>query len=66
MEALKSYKSQFHDPASKEPETFISSPEFFESIIGRASTLGKSIGVKYGEGFTSSRRIGVNDLGDLV
>ena len=66
MDALRAFKSQFHDPDSQEPETFISSPEFFESIIGRASSLGKSIGVKYGEGFTTARRIGVGDLFDLI
>src|SRR5205085_3490328 len=31
-EALLAYKTQFHDPDSDEPETYISSPEFFQSI----------------------------------
>lgn len=66
LEALRAFKSQFHDPDSKEPETYISRPNFFETIIGRASDLGKSIGVEYGEGFTSGRRIGVNDLFKLL
>lgn len=66
LEALKAFKSQFYDPESKEPETFISTQGFMEAVIGRASVLGKSIGVKYGEGFISKRRLGVKDVFDLV
>ena len=36
LEAIRAFKSQFHDPDSREPDTYISSPEFFEGIRARA------------------------------
>lgn len=65
-EALRAYKTQFHDPQSDEPETYISSPEFFQSIISRNSETGRQIGVKYAEGFTVERFMGVRNLFDLI
>ena len=65
MEAVRAFKSQFYDPNSKEPETYISSPEFMKMIESRGKELGHSIGARYGEGFTVSRNIGVKDLLDL-
>jgi N-acetylglucosamine malate deacetylase 1 len=65
-EAIKAYKSQFHNPESKDPQTYISSPDFFNFIEARAMEFGHSIGVKYGEGFTKQRQVGVRDLFDLI
>lgn len=65
MESIKAYKSQFYDPDSKEPPTYISSESFMESIYARASEMGKPIFVRYAEGFTAERHVGVNDLFDL-
>ena len=65
MDAVKAYRSQFYDPNSNEPETFISSPQFIESLNARASLFGQTIGVKYGEGFTKNRYLGVNDITSL-
>ena len=65
MEAVKAFKSQFYDPNSTEPETYISSPEFMKMIESRGKELGHSIGVSYGEGFTVNRNIGVADLMNL-
>lgn len=65
IESVKAYKSQFYDPNSKEPTTPISSKAFLDSISFRASDLGRMIGVKYAEGFTVQRYIGVNSLFDL-
>jgi LmbE family N-acetylglucosaminyl deacetylase len=62
MDSLRAFKSQFYDPTSKEPETFISNPGFMKLIDSRGQELGYTIGVKYGEGFTVRRHIGVNDL----
>ena len=64
LEAIKAYSSQFHstDYKEDEPQTYISSPEFMDSIIGRAQMLGKMIGVKYAEGFLSEKMIGVSSL----
>lgn len=65
VESIKAFKSQFYDPNNTEPESFISSPEFLDFIEARAREFGHSINVKYGEGFTVERMLGVNDLFDL-
>lgn len=65
IEAIKAFKTQFYTPGVEGPSTYISSPEFFESVISRARELGKSIGATYGEGFTSRKLLGVNSLFDL-
>ena len=66
MAAIKAFKSQFYDPASKEPETYISNPEFLKMIESRGKEFGHSIQAKYGEGFNVERVIGVKDLFDLI
>jgi N-acetylglucosamine malate deacetylase 1 len=58
MDAVRAFKSQFYDPASAEPVTYISTPGFMDALKVRAQTLGRMIGVEYGEGFTSVRKIG--------
>lgn len=66
MEAIRAYKTQFHDPNSQEPNTYISSPDFMKFLEARAQEWGHSIGVRYGEGFTKTRQIGVRSLSDLL
>jgi bacillithiol biosynthesis deacetylase BshB1 len=66
MEAVRAYKTQFYDPASTEPETFISNPGFMKLLEARGIEFGYGIGVTYGEGFTARRMIGVNSLADLI
>ena len=66
MNAVMCFKSQFYDPNSKEPNTPISSKEFLSSLESKALLCGRIIGVKYGEGFTKSRAIGVQNLLDLI
>ena len=65
IEAIKAFKTQFYDPNSSEPKTPISGEEFFDFIKGRMLQFGRSIGVKYAEGFTVERPIGVKNLVDL-
>ena len=65
-DSILAFKSQFHDPDSKEPESFISSPEFLDFIEARSRELGHKINVKFGEGFTVERVAGVKDLFDLI
>jgi N-acetylglucosamine malate deacetylase 1 len=66
LAAIQAFKTQFFDPASKEPETFISKPGFLKMIESRAIELGHAIGVNYGEGFTVMRYPGVKSLFDLL
>jgi N-acetylglucosamine malate deacetylase 1 len=63
-QAMMAFKSQFFVPSydSDEPQSYISSPEFLNFIKARAEEMGHSIGVKYGEGFTTNRRLGIQDL----
>ncbi len=65
-EAIRAFRSQFHDPNSKEPNSYISSPEFLEFLEARSKEYGHYIGVKYGEGFTSRRILGVDNLWSLI
>src|SRR5690606_11102205 len=66
MEAIKAYKSQFYDPDSKEPQTPISSKNFFESLDYRARDLGRLIGVEHAEGFTVERVLAVDSFENLI
>ncbi len=66
MESVKAFKTQFFDPDSNEPETYISSPKFMEMVNSRGIHYGHEIGVRYGEGFTVERRIGVDDITTLI
>ena len=67
MESIYAFKSQFHNSEYDEPQqTYISTPEFLKVIEARARELGKAIGATYGEGFTSKKLLGVNNLFDLL
>ncbi len=66
VNAIKAFKSQFHDPASSEPETYISKPGFLKMVESRAVEFGHAIGTRYGEGFTVRRYPGVKSLFDLL
>lgn len=62
LACIRAFKSQFYDPNSKEPDTYISSPLFIEYIESRGKEFGHMIGVQYGEGFHSPRPIGISDI----
>lgn len=66
LDSIKAYTTQFHNPDGTGPQTYISSPEFLESVIARARLLGKRIGVQFAEGFLSKKSIGINNLDALV
>jgi bacillithiol biosynthesis deacetylase BshB1 len=69
IEAIRAFKSQFHIPEYKgdsEPQSYISTPEFLEFIIARAREMGHAVGVNFGEGFTSSRMLGVQDIATFI
>ncbi|MEY3442391.1 MAG: Mycothiol S-conjugate amidase [Bacteroidota bacterium] len=62
MEAVKAFSSQFYNPESDEPETYISSKGFMEQLRARAKEMGHLIGVQYGEGFVSEKPLRVEDM----
>ena len=66
INSIMAFKSQFYNPDSGEPATFISSSGFIESIEARAKELGHRIGVKYGEGYTMTTTPGIQDLFSLL
>lgn len=66
MDSIKAFESQFHNPSSNEPETFISKPGFLDFIEARAKEFGHTIGVKYGEGFTINKTLGLKNLFHLL
>lgn len=57
MEAVKAYYSQFYDPKSRKPETFISKPQFINYVVSRAQFYGFQIGKHYGEPFYCEEKI---------
>ncbi|MBC7902436.1 MAG: bacillithiol biosynthesis deacetylase BshB1 [Gemmatimonadaceae bacterium] len=68
MKAVEAYTTQFFSgDASKDgPQTYISSPDFRDSIIARARMLGKRIGVRYAEGYITEKNVGIRSLDALV
>lgn len=66
IEAIKCYKSQFHDPSSTEPITYISTGKFLDTVRYRDALCGKRIGAEYGEGFICENIPGIDSLNDLL
>ncbi|MGC4034661.1 MAG: bacillithiol biosynthesis deacetylase BshB1 [Chitinophagaceae bacterium] len=68
MKSIEAYSTQFHTAQNggDGPQTYISTPDFLDSIVARARMFGKRIGVKYAEGFISEKKIGINGLGALI
>ena len=64
MNSVRAFKTQFHNPDSNEPETFISKPEFIDFVEARAKYFGFQIGKKFGEPFYSEVNIelSINDM----
>lgn len=66
MASILAHASQFFDPNSTEPNTFISGNSFLEFVKGRAKELGQQIGVDYAEGFISNKIIGVKSFDGII
>ncbi|RYE18613.1 MAG: bacillithiol biosynthesis deacetylase BshB1 [Sphingobacteriales bacterium] len=66
MESILCYKSQFHDPNSSEPMTYIASSDFMDNVKARNSLVGKRIGARYGEGFICENVPGIDNLDQLL
>ena len=68
IEAIKAFKTQFFTRRENdnEPQTYISTPEFLESVINRTKMFGKMIGVKHAEGFISKKMIGMRSLDSFI
>ena len=68
MKSIQAYSTQFYNSQTGDdgPQTYISTPDFIDSVIARARMLGKRIGVKYAEGFISEKKIGIRSLDALI
>lgn len=65
MKAVLAYNTQFHNPESREPETFISQPIFLQFLEARAKYFGFKIGKNYGEAFFCEEEIEL-DISSLL
>ena len=66
IEAVLAYSTQFFNAELDEPQTYISSPQFLETVKARALMLGKRIGVAYAEGFCSEKTIGISSFDGFI
>jgi bacillithiol biosynthesis deacetylase BshB1 len=68
LEAIRAFKTQFFTGSGNddEPQTYISTPEFLESVINRSKMFGKMIGVNHAEGFISKKIIGIRSFDALI
>jgi hypothetical protein len=66
MEAILAHSSQFYDPNSNEPETFISGTAFIDFVRGRAKELGHQVGVEYAEGFITQKLLGIRSFDGII
>ena len=65
LQAVKAYKTQFHDKRSKETETIISKKGFLDSVKYRAQDLGRQSNCRYAEGFISNQLLKVGSFFDI-
>ena len=66
MEAIRCYKTQFHNPNLGGPVTYISTEGFLNNIMYRDSLMGKRIVVQYAEAFTCEILPGITSLDSLL
>ena len=66
LEAIKAYTTQFYNTESNEPQTYISTPGFLDSVVYRHKWFGKMIGVKYAEGFITEKMIGFKNFDAFI
>ena len=62
MRAIGAFKSQFYNPNSKEPETFIARKNFLDMIEARGRHFGALIGVEYGEAYVTKQPPKIEDV----
>ncbi len=60
------YTTQFNTTDNSEPQTYISNPDFLDVIKARALMFGKRIGVKYAEGYLTTKMIGVKSFDAFI
>ncbi len=66
IESILAYTTQFNSTGGDEPQTYISTPQFLETVKARAMMLGKRIGVGYAEGYITEKIIGINSFDAII
>lgn len=66
MRVIRAYRSQFFNSEENPDVTPISKPGFLEAMQSRALNLGRLIGTKAGEGFTSPTQLSIDRLSALL
>lgn len=66
VQSILCYTTQFNSPGTNEPQTYISTPQFLETVKARALMMGKRIGVQYAEGFISEKVLGVSGFDAFI
>ena len=66
VDAIKAHKSQFFNPASKDPETVLSTPEFMDYLLGRMRYFGRMAGVRYAEPFWTLEAVTITDFDAII
>ena len=66
VEAIRAFKTQFAGGTTNEPQTYISTPDFLDSVVYRHKWFGKMIGVKYAEGFITEKIIGIKNFDAII
>lgn len=64
--AVNCYGTQFFNPNHNEPNTYISTPAFMESVIYRSKMMGKIIGVPFAEGYISNKALGITSFDAFI
>ena len=64
MESIRAFKTQFFQGSEDQDlmTTPISTEDFMDFMLAKMKVFGRSIGVKYAEGFNAHRTIGVKDI----
>lgn len=66
IKAILCYTTQFNTTDTNEPQTYISNPDFLDVIKARALMFGKRIGIKYAEGYLTTKMIGVKSFDAFI
>lgn len=66
IQAIRAFKTQFDTKPDHEPQTYISGPNFLDSIIERSKMLGKMVGVAHAEGFITEKMQGIKSFDSFV
>ncbi|MBI2840427.1 MAG: bacillithiol biosynthesis deacetylase BshB1 [Acidobacteria bacterium] len=67
MDAIRAYRSQFHDPSRPDmPQTLLSAQDFLDRLEAQARHFGSLIGRSYGEGFRTDLPLPVGEARELL